>query len=71
MAVSAKVVRIPGAMTEVMLNDGATVADALAAANTSLASGEGLTVNSLPATLDTPLAQGNVVVVSKSAKGAI
>ncbi len=69
MSISVKVVRVPGAVTEVELNDGATVADALAAAGTSLSSGEAVKVDATPAELTTTLSDGNRVVIAKGAKG--
>lgn len=69
MAVTVKVVRVPGAVTEVVLNDGATVADALSAAGTSLGDGEAVTINGATAGNDTPVSEGARVVIAKGAKG--
>jgi sulfur carrier protein ThiS len=67
--INAKVIRLPGTSQDVALNDGATVADALRAANTSVSSGEQLTVNGTPASTSTAVREGDRVVIVKGAKG--
>lgn len=67
--ITVKVIRVPGVAVEVGLNDGATVTDALTAANTSLQSGEQLTINGAPAELNSSLSDGDRVILAKAAKG--
>lgn len=64
-----KVVVVPGAVKEVVLEDGATVADALTAAGYSA---DGYTINldgHSDASLDTVLSDGQRIAISKNAKG--
>lgn len=70
MAIFVKVVRVPGAVTEVALTDGATVGDALAAAGIELGGSDRLTLGAEPTTTDAVLTDGARVVISKDAKGA-
>lgn len=70
MAISVKVVRVPGAVVELVLEGGATVGQALAAANITPTSGESVKVNAADATSDTALSDGDRVYISKAAKGA-
>lgn len=65
-----KVVRVPGRTEIVELNSGATVADALAAAGTSVSSGESLKINATPADHSDVLSEGDKVIISKGAKNA-
>lgn len=67
--INAKVVRVPGAVVDVVLEDGATVADALAAANITVGENEALSINSTPATTSTALTDGARIVLAKAAKG--
>lgn len=67
--INAKVVRIPGTVREVALNDGATVHDALAAADTSVAAGESVKLNGIETTLDAVVPNGASLVIAKGAKG--
>jgi sulfur carrier protein ThiS len=67
--IEAKVIRVPGAVKEVALNDGAAVADALQAAGVTVASGEVITVNGSAANQSTTLYDGDKVYVAKGAKG--
>ncbi len=69
MSISVKVVRVPGAVTEVELNDGAAVRDALDAAGASLQAGESIKVGAVPAELDTGLSDGDRVILARAAKG--
>ena len=70
MAISVKIVRIPGSVSELMLDDGATVNDAMSAAGTSVNSGERLEVDGREASGGTTLYDGARIVISKAAKGA-
>jgi hypothetical protein len=67
--ITVKVIRVPGVAVEVGLNDGASVSDALSAANMTLAAGEQLTVNGMEASTDTILADADRVILAKAAKG--
>jgi ribosome-interacting GTPase 1 len=63
-----KIVRVPGAVSELMLNDGATVSTALDIANMSVASNEKIAVNGQSAGASHVLNDGDVVSISKDAK---
>lgn len=69
--ISVKIIRIPGAVTNVTLQDGSTVADAMQVSNTQVGEGEALQVNGIDAGLHTPLNSGDRIVISKGAKGAM
>ena len=64
-----KVVRIPGAVTEVALSQGATVADAMSAAGISSTGSESIRVGAADATVDTSVSDGDRVVIAQGAKG--
>lgn len=64
-----KVVRIPGAVTEVALSQGATVADAMSAAGISSSGSESIRVGAADATVDTSVSDGDRVVIAQGAKG--
>lgn len=64
-----KVVRVPGAVTEVALSEGATVADALSAAGISSTGSESIRVGAADATVDTSVSDGDRVVIAQGAKG--
>lgn len=64
-----KVVRVPGAVTEVALSQGATVADALSAAGISSTGSESIRVGAADATVDTSVSDGDRVVIAQGAKG--
>lgn len=66
-----KVIRVPGAVVEVGLEDGATVADALAAAGITTASNEQVSVNGSNVDTNYVLEDNVRVVVAKSAKSAL
>ena len=70
MAIEVKVVRVPGAVKDVALNDGANVADALGAANVHLGAGETVSMNGNTVEMSQPLSNGDRVIVAKGAKGA-
>lgn len=65
--ISAVVAVVPGSAQAVLLNPGATIADALAAAGVS-ADGMQVRYNGAAATLDTPVTGGQVVL-SRQVKG--
>jgi UPF0288 family protein (methanogenesis marker protein 3) len=71
MSIMIKIVRVPGTVTEVGLEDGATVQDALDTADTYVAENEAITVNGVPATPSTPLTDQARVVISRGAKSAM
>jgi hypothetical protein len=68
MTISVKIVRVPGAVTELMLDDGATIASALDTAAMSVASNEKIAVNGATASTSQALNDGDVISVSKDAK---
>ena len=68
--ITVKVIRVPGAVTEVGLESGATVADALSAASVDVGSGETLKLNGADTTNDTTVSDGSRILVAKAAKGA-
>ena len=70
MAIMAKVIRVPGAVTEVGLEDGATVGDALTAAGVTVESGETLKLNGADTTTDATVSEGGRILIAKAAKGA-
>lgn len=65
-----KVVRVPGAVVEVALEGGATVADALAAANITQGDTEAVTINGATVDNSATLTDGARVVLAKQAKSA-
>lgn len=69
MSITVKVIRVPGAVSEVGLYDGATVADALVAANETVNSGEAVKVGAADASQNTVLQDGDRVIIAKGAKG--
>lgn len=70
MTMFVKIVRMPGTVSEVAVEDGATVADALSAADMTQGNSEKLTVNGAPATADTSVDDGDRIVLAKEAKNA-
>lgn len=70
MAILVKVVRVPGAVVEVGLNDGATVADALAAAGIELSGSDRVSLRAEATSMDAALTDGDRITISKDAKGA-
>lgn len=68
--IEVKVIRVPGVVKTVALNDGATVADALTAAELTQLSNEKLSVNAEAATSDDVLGDGDRVILSVEAKSA-
>lgn len=65
-----KVIRVPGAVVEVGLNDGATVADALAAANITVAANEQVSVNGANVGTEHTLEADARVCIARAAKSA-
>ena len=63
-----KIVKNPGLLREVALNDGATVADALVVSGHD-AEGMAITVNGVSGSVSTPLTDGATVTLSANAKG--
>jgi hypothetical protein len=67
--INVKVARIPGTVVEVVLDDSATVSEALSAANLTLAEGESPKLNGQTTGLDASVSDGDRIVVAKGAKG--
>ena len=65
-----KTVEVPGAVKEIALEEGATVADALETAGLSVANNQSVTINGAPASNDDVLTDGARLIISKSAKSA-
>lgn len=70
MAMFVKIVRVPGSVSEIALNDGATVADALNAAEITASPNEEITINGNPASTDRTLFDGDRLILAKQAKSA-
>lgn len=70
MTIVVKVMQVPGAVTEVALENGATVSDALSAASISDTTGYQLTVNGAETNSGNALRDGDRVILAKSAKSA-
>lgn len=68
--ISVKVVRVPGSVTEVMLEAGATVGNALSAAGIDVGAGEAVSLNGASVGNDATVTDGARVIVSKGAKNA-
>jgi hypothetical protein len=64
-----KVIRIPGAVTEVALSAGASVADALSAASIEPTGSEAIKVGAETVEQGYTLTDGDRVVISQGAKG--
>lgn len=67
--INVQVTKVPGAMVPVVLNGGATVADALSAANIEVGSGYEIRLNNDVVSTDSTLNDGDVVLVTKMIKG--
>lgn len=67
--ITVKVIRVPGAVKEVGLEEGSTVEAALAAAELSVSDGEGVKLNAADTTMDTVLSDGDKIIIAKGAKG--
>ena len=70
MTVIVKVLRIPGAVKEVGLEEGATVADALAAAEMQVGGTEGVTLDGVTASMNDVVVDGSRLILAKAAKSA-
>ena len=64
-----KIGKLPGRITEVVLEQGATVAQAIEVAEISGLEGFETRVNGAPATLETTLSDGDNVLLVKKIKG--
>ena len=67
--ITVKVAKLPGAVKEVVLNDGATVEDALSNAGIAIESGESVKVNGSERDTSASVANNDIVVIAKGAKG--
>ena len=68
--ITVKVIRVPGAVTEVGLESGATVGQALEAASVEVGSGESIKLNGADTANDAVVSDGSRILVAKAAKGA-
>lgn len=64
-----RVVRVPGRTVSVELEDGATVGDALHAADIAVQSNEAVKLNGTNADTSATLNEGDKVIIAKGAKG--
>lgn len=69
MSMQVKVIRLPGAVKSVTVNDGATVSDALREAGVALEQGFTVAVNGVAGTVNTSLNPNDNIIVSQGAKG--
>ena len=70
MTITVKVAVVPGPTTEYVLNDGATVGDALGLANVTMQEGYSLKVNGVAASTSQSLSNGSIITLAKEAKSA-
>ena len=70
MSITVKVIRVPGAVSEVGLNDGATVQDALDAASVTVGESEVMKLEGVTTPANTVVTDGARIIVAKGAKGA-
>lgn len=70
MSIEVKVIRTPGKVYNTSLEEGATVGDALMAADVHLAPGEKVTLSGQQVDGSQRVSDGDRVIVSKGAKGA-
>ena len=68
--ITVKVIRVPGAVTEVGLESGASVSDALNAADVAIGNGETVKLNGADTEMSAPVSEGSRILVAKAAKGA-
>ena len=68
--ITVKVIRVPGTVTEVGLESGSTVGDALSAASIEVGSGEAVSLNGSTVATDATVNDGDRLIVAKGAKGA-
>jgi hypothetical protein len=71
MTKTVKVCRIPGSVKDVMIDDNATVAQALAAAELTVSSGEAVKLDGLDTSMDAIPSDGSRIIVAKGAKGNV
>ena len=69
--ITVKVIQIPGAIRDIALMPGATVADALRAASMSVDAGYELKVNGSVSETNDVLTDGDNITISTSAKGNV
>lgn len=69
-AIFARVVVVPGAVTEVALNQGDTVAAALSAANVTPGPNQTISLNGATVDASAAVSDGDRIVISTSAKSA-
>lgn len=67
--IEVKVMKVPGTVRNVALQDGATVSDALAAAEMSVDSNQTIQVDGASASGTTTLSDGSRVIIAAGAKG--
>jgi sulfur carrier protein ThiS len=67
--ITVKVIRVPGGVNEVAVNEGATVAEVLAAADISPNSNEAIKIGAEAVDLDSTVSDGDRVVIAQGAKG--
>ena len=68
--ITLKVIRVPGTVKEIALEDGATVADALAAAEYEPSATEAITLNGATVSTDAVVNDSDRLVLAKAAKSA-
>lgn len=68
MTITVKVAVVPGTVTEVALEDGASVADAISSANVST-DGYSVKLNGVATNNSATLSDGDRIFISKDAKG--
>lgn len=66
-----KISKVSGKPTGVFVEEGATVRDAIAAANIRFESGEQINIDGSTGQLDTPVYDGARIRISESTKGAV
>lgn len=67
--INVQITKVPGAMKQVALEVGSTVADALSIAELEAPAGYEIRVDDEIATTSTQLEDGNVIVITKMIKG--
>ena len=70
MTMFVKVVSVPGPVAETALGEGATVREALRAANLAPSENHSVTLNGSPTTMDAIVHEGDRVICSLAAKSA-
>ena len=70
MSIFVKIVQVPGPVTEVALEDGATVTDALAAGDITPDSNQSVQVNGASVDSSATLHDSDRVIISRAAKSA-